>query len=60
MGPGGRLAEVLNPIDICQYDDGLVEVRAQLNCTAGQPRTDVTVRAVDGRLPASTAQPLCG
>jgi hypothetical protein len=52
-----RLAEVLHPMDLCQYDDGLVEVRVALDCDPGQPRTEIRVRAVDGQLPVT--EPLC-
>lgn len=54
------LADVLNPIDVCQYDDGLVEVSLQARCSAGGSRTPARISAVDGLLPPSTAETVCG
>lgn len=55
-----KLAEVLNPINVCEYDGGLAEIRTRIACVTGRAPTDVRVVAVDGRLPASTGRTMCG
>ena len=55
-----QLADVLNPIDVCEYDGGLADVRLMVACAPGGPRTEARIRAVDGRLTASTARTICG
>jgi len=52
-----RLADVLNPINLCEYDGGLAEVTLTVACASGSP-TRVRLHAVDGKLPA-TASAAC-
>jgi hypothetical protein len=52
-----RLAGVLNPIDVCEFDGGLAEVTLTVTCRNGSPAR-LSLRAVDGKLPA-TASAAC-
>jgi hypothetical protein len=55
-----RLDVVLNPIQLCEFDGGLVAVDVLIGCTADAAPVPVHVVAVHGRLPASTGQTVCG
>lgn len=52
-----RLAEVLNPINVCELDGGLADVALTVECAGGSPAR-LHVVAVDGKLPA-TASAAC-
>lgn len=54
-----RLAEVLNPINVCEFDGGLAEVSVALRCSLSAPEKKVRIVAVQGQLPASAAQAGC-
>jgi hypothetical protein len=54
-----RLAEVLNPIDVCELDGGLADVTVALRCTDGSPSPDVHLVAHDGKLPAAAVREAC-
>jgi hypothetical protein len=55
-----RLAEVLNPLDLCEFDGDLQEVSLLIGCDSGAPPVPVHVVAVRGTLPASTGRTICG
>jgi hypothetical protein len=54
-----RLADTLNPLDLCEFDQGLAEVALVIGCTSASPGTSVRVVAVEGRLPTATGEELC-
>jgi hypothetical protein len=54
-----RLAETINPIDLCELDQGLTEIELVIGCTSASPGRAVRVVAVEGRLPTATATALC-
>lgn len=49
-----RLAQVLNPINVCEYDGGLAEASLTIDCDSGSPAR-IHLVAVDGKLPADTS-----
>jgi hypothetical protein len=49
-----KLAESLNPVNVCEYDGGLAEVTLTVNCDNGSPAR-VSLRAVGGKLPATAS-----
>ncbi|MBK5306967.1 MAG: hypothetical protein JJD92_09800 [Frankiaceae bacterium] len=55
-----RLADVLNPINVCEYDGGLAEVRLGVTCSENAPQKELRIPAVQGQLPPSTARTICG
>ena len=54
-----RLPEVVNPIQVCEYDGGLASIEVAIACRPGPPPSPVRVLAVDGKLPASAGRVLC-
>jgi len=54
------LAQVFNPIDVCEFDHGLADVLLRVRCSDGAPETEIRITAVQGKLPASTARTICG
>lgn len=55
-----RLAEVLNPINVCEFDRGLLDVSLGVSCSEGAPEVVMQIAAVEGKLPPATAQTICG
>lgn len=55
-----KLAEVLNPINVCEYDGGLAEIAITVACEPGGTAKRVRVVAVNGQLPTSTSRTVCG
>lgn len=55
-----RLAEVLNPINVCEYDGGLEDVSLSVGCAMGAAPKQVRIVAVDGKLPTSAGSATCG
>ena len=53
------LAQVLNPIDVCEFDGGLAGVVLRVRCSDAAPETELRITAVHGRLPPSTARTIC-
>src|SRR4051812_31229720 len=53
------VAQVLNPIDVCEFDSGLADVVLRVRCSAGAPETELRITAVDGKLPSSTTRTIC-
>lgn len=54
------LAEVVNPIAVCEVDSGLADVDVALRCSPNAPSREVHIVAVQGNLPASAARTACG
>jgi hypothetical protein len=54
-----RLADVLNPINVCEFDGGLADVVLTVQCAQGAAASPVRIVAVDGKVPPSAAQRLC-
>ena len=55
-----RLAEVINAINVCEYDGGLAEIQIEIACDAATATRHVRVVAVNGKLPSSTSHAVCG
>src|SRR3954453_13247386 len=55
-----RLAQVLNAIDVCEFDRGLADVVLRVRCSDGAPETEIRITAMQGKVPPSTARTICG
>ena len=55
-----NLAQVFNPIGVCEFDRGLADVVLRVRCSDGAPETEIRITAVQGKLPPSTARTICG
>ena len=52
-----RIGDVLNPIDVCEFDGGVETIVFEVVCTAAARR--VTVQAIDGDVPNQSLDQLC-